>query len=126
MSSNLVTNFNFLSFFQFYSRGLVKKNYVKVASSAALKIFFGGSPGLVAMGGDSCSGSHRFESEHRILDGHFFIYNCCKIIYENKGKRGPGMAQFFQKSIFARKSVGLCLPQTGVLPNKTFLWLILN
>ena len=31
----------------------------------------GGSPGLVVMGGDSCSKGHEFESWHRILDGHF-------------------------------------------------------
>ena len=31
----------------------------------------GGSPGLVIMGGDSCSEGGEFESQHRILDGHF-------------------------------------------------------
>ena len=35
---------------------------------------FGRSPGLVVMGGDSHSKSHGFESQHRILDGHFFTY----------------------------------------------------
>ena len=30
----------------------------------------GGSPGLVVMGGDSCSEGCGFESQHRILDGH--------------------------------------------------------
>ena len=30
----------------------------------------GGSPGLVVMGGDSCSEGHGFESQRRILDGH--------------------------------------------------------
>ena len=34
----------------------------------------GGSPGLVVMGGDSCSESHKFEFWPRILDGHFFTY----------------------------------------------------
>ena len=34
----------------------------------------GGSPGLVVMGGDSCSKGCEFESLHRILDGHFHIY----------------------------------------------------
>ena len=29
----------------------------------------GGSPGLVVMGGDSCSKGHGFESQRRILDG---------------------------------------------------------
>ena len=31
----------------------------------------GGSPGLVVMGGDSCSKVCGFESHHCILDGHF-------------------------------------------------------
>ena len=38
----------------------------------------GGSPGLVVMGRDSRSEGHGFESRHRILDGHFFTYICCK------------------------------------------------
>ena len=39
-----------------------------------------GSPGLVIMGGDSCSKGCEFESRHYILDGHFshlfFEKNC--------------------------------------------------
>ena len=31
----------------------------------------GGTPGLVVMGGDSCSKGCEFESRHCILDGHF-------------------------------------------------------
>ena len=38
----------------------------------------GGSPGLVVMGRNSHSKGHGFESRHRILDGHFFTYICCK------------------------------------------------
>ena len=34
----------------------------------------GGIPGLVVMGGDSCSKGCEFESQHRILDGNFFTY----------------------------------------------------
>ena len=30
-----------------------------------------GSPSLVVMGGDSCPEGVGFESQHRILDGHF-------------------------------------------------------
>ena len=33
-------------------------------------IRFGGSPGLVVMGGDSCSEGRGFESRCHILDGH--------------------------------------------------------
>ena len=32
----------------------------------------GESPGLMVMGGDSCSDGRGFKSQHRILDGHFF------------------------------------------------------
>ena len=38
------------------------------------------SPGLVVMGGDSRSEGCVFESQCRILDGHFFTFICCKII----------------------------------------------
>ena len=34
--------------------------------------------GLVVMGGDSCPKGRGFESRHRILEGHFFTYICCK------------------------------------------------
>ena len=39
----------------------------------SFKETLGGSPGLVAMGGDSCSEGCRFESQHSILDGRFHI-----------------------------------------------------
>ena len=32
---------------------------------------YGGSPGQVVMGGDSCSKGREFGSWHHILDGHF-------------------------------------------------------
>ena len=38
----------------------------------------GGSPGLVVMGVDSRSKGRGFESQRRILDGHFFTLICCK------------------------------------------------
>ena len=37
-----------------------------------------GSPGLLVMGGDSCSEGCEFESKHRVLDGHFFKFICWK------------------------------------------------
>ena len=36
------------------------------------------SPSLVVMGRDSRSEGRGFKSQHRILDGHFFTYICCK------------------------------------------------
>ena len=35
--------------------------------------FLGGSPGLVVMGGNSCSKGREFKSQHHIQDGHFYI-----------------------------------------------------
>ena len=34
----------------------------------------------VVEGRDSRSEGRGFESQHRILDGHFFTYICCKIV----------------------------------------------
>ena len=44
------------------------------------QLSLGESPGLVVMGGESCSEVHRFESHYHILDGQFFTYICCKIV----------------------------------------------
>ena len=41
-----------------------------------------GSPGLVVMGGDSCSDGLGFESQHCILDVHYFTNICCKNWYD--------------------------------------------
>ena len=41
-------------------------------------VCMGGSPGLVVIGGDSCSEGHGFESQHCTLEGEFFTYICCK------------------------------------------------
>ena len=55
----------------------------------------------MVMGGDSCLESCGFKSRHRILDGHFFTYICCKncndvCLKEPKinYKRGPGWPIF--------------------------------
>ena len=40
----------------------------------------GGSPGLVHMGGDSCSKGREFESQHCILDGDFSTFICCMFV----------------------------------------------
>ena len=47
------------------------KILIKTIDAAAL--YWGGNTGLVVMGGDSRSKGCEFESQHRILDGHFFI-----------------------------------------------------
>ena len=47
----------------------------------------GGSPGLVVMGGDSCSEGRGLDSQIRILEGHFHIYllKICNINVRGRG-----------------------------------------
>ena len=58
----------------------------------------GRSPGLVVMGGDSCSEACGFISQYRIVDGHFlhlFAVKCNFCTYLEKTKineKRPGMA----------------------------------
>ena len=51
-------------------------NYVSLRAQSFVgnKLVQGGSPGLVVMWRDSCSEGRKFESQYRILDGHFNIY----------------------------------------------------
>ena len=61
----------------------------------------GRSPGLVVMGGDSCSKGCGFKSQHLILDGHLPHLLVVKIVIfvlkdENKSKVA-GMAVFREK-----------------------------
>ena len=63
-----------------------------------------GSPGLVAMGDDSCSKGCGFKSWRRILDGHFFILISCKkcIVFlkiPKINKKRSWLAHFFKKRV---------------------------
>ena len=64
-------------FFQFEFWQLPNLNLMGLLKRAQpnlkTKTLRGGSPGLVVMGGDSCSEGRGFKSRHYILDGH-----CCK------------------------------------------------
>ena len=78
--------------------------------SAAARRRGGGSPGLVVMGGDSCSKGRESKSQDHILDGHFFILICWENgkFYlkgtKNKWKRSREWPIiFFQK----RRGVGI-------------------
>ena len=65
-----------------------------------IELWVGGSPGLVVMGGDSCSKGCGFKSQRRILDGHFshlFVEKMLCLFEKNKRKRGRGWAIFFLK-----------------------------
>ena len=64
----------------------------------------GGSPGLVVMGGGSCSKGHGFESRFCILDGHdvFHIYLLSKLyrcLFENteKNKKEAAVGPFLNQ-----------------------------
>ena len=59
----------------------------------------------MVMGRDSRSEGCGFESRHRILDGHFFTYICCKNCNDvclkrpKINKKRPGLAHFFKVDI---------------------------
>ena len=63
------------------------------------------------MGRDSCSKGRRFESWHRILDGHFFTYYCCKncnvcLKRPKMNEKEAGVGPFFLK-----KTIGTYISQ---------------
>ena len=70
----------------------------------------GGSPGLVVMGGDSCSKCRGFSS-----NGHFFTFICRNVGLkrQNINKNWPGIALFLKRlrSYFVR--VGSQCDQIG-------------
>ena len=45
-----------------------------------IKFKLGGIPGLLVMGGDSCTEGRGFKSLHHILDGHFSHIFVVKIV----------------------------------------------
>ena len=64
----------------------------------------GGSPGLVVMGGESCSEGRGFKSRYHILDGHFshiFVVKICNFCLKRPkiNKKRPGLAHFFKKKL---------------------------
>ena len=81
-------------------------------------IRLGGSPGLVAIGRGSHSEGCGFESQHRILDGHFFTYICCKNCNDVCLKRPKinekeaGVGPFLQKNVQSFADVICCRMRT--------------
>ena len=69
----------------------------------------------MVMGRDSRSEGCGFESRHRILDGHFFTYNCCKncnvcLKRPKINEKVAGVGPFFKKissGLFSTHSVNL-------------------
>ena len=64
----------------------------------------------MVMGGDSCSEGRGFESQHHILDEHFFTLICCKnsnvCLKRQRDKKEVGMANFFKKPEQKHKTIG--------------------
>ena len=54
--------------------------YMKTWMKSHCQQYVAKSPGLVVMGGDSCSKGCGFKSQHRILDGHFSHLFVVKIV----------------------------------------------
>ena len=82
----------------------------------------GGSPGLVVMGVDSRSKGRGFESQRRILDGHFFTLICCKncIVCLKRpkiNKKEAGVGPIFKKK---KKEAGLSHFNRSYLLLKSF------
>ena len=80
------------------SKSVVFVLRMKMSQLQHNKRSWGGSPGLVVMGGDSCSKGCEFESRHHILDGHFFTYifvvKICNVCLKRRKyiKKRPGLA----------------------------------
>ena len=57
----------------------------------AKQLDLGRMPGLVVMWGDSISEGRGFESQHCIIDGHFFTYIVVKMfVWKDKKEAGDG------------------------------------
>ena len=64
------------------------------------------SPGLVVMGGDSCSKGHEFKSQYRILDGHFFTFICrknCNVCNEKESAVGRYFYKKKSNEVYRRR-----------------------
>ena len=65
-------------------------------------------PGLVVMGDNSCSKGRGFESQHHILDGHYFALICCKIVCLKRpkiNKKKPGLANLKKNRVTPSSSM---------------------
>ena len=70
------------------------------------------SPGLVVMGGDSCSKGHEFESWHRILHVHFshlFVVKNVMFDWKDKNKWKRGLEILKQHLVPTRVTFPKCI-----------------
>ena len=87
--------------------------------SVVRNIFEGRSPGLVVMGGDSCSKGRGFESQRRILDGHFSHLLVVKIVMFEKTKineKEAGEGPFKKISIISKAISFISMDETAWQP----------
>ena len=96
-------NKNMQGFGPLKNRGQKMSVLLSTAEVKRPRYYNGGSPGLVVMGGDSCSKGHGFISRCRILYGHnifshIFVIRIVMFVWgdENKQKKRPRMAHFLK------------------------------
>ena len=91
----------------------------------------GGSPGLVAMRGPSCSKGRGFESRHSILDGHFshlFVVKLQWCLFERpkiNNKRGRSRS-FFYKKTYPAATVNVVGPKSHVMLKRRVEWVMIR
>ena len=87
---------------------------------------YGRSPGLVAMGGDSCFKGCEFESQHGILDEHFCTYlfavKFVMFVWKDENKWGQGCS--FKNTFLP--SLSLCIPLSLSVPAILFIFIPLS
>ena len=97
------------------------------------RLFLGRSPGLVVMGGDSCSEGRGFESQHRSFTGWmFFTLICCKMCNVNRNSNVSNMSLWrnFQYLLFwTNRCCHLMYPLVApsaqyIPPTTTFFYLV--
>ena len=89
---------------------------------------YGRSPGLVAMGGDSCFKGCEFESQHGILDEHFCTYlfavKFVMFVWKDENKWGQGCS--FKNTFLPSLSLSLCIPLSLSVPAILFIFIPLS
>ena len=81
--------------------------FIPLWDTAKINLFYGGGPGLVVVGGDSCFEGRGIESQHRVLGGHLFVVKSVMLVWKRRKyvKKRPGMAHLKNKFFL----VSLCL-----------------
>ena len=79
----------------------------------------------MVMGGDSHFEGFGFESEHHILDGHFFTLTCCKhhnvYLKKTENKKSSRDSPFLTKEIFSLTLAIFALHSLDILDDSSHL-----